>query len=300
MSVIQNQLDMKDVTKRYKKRSIWAEVWRNFKKNKGAIAGIITIIVVLSACIVAEFIYDYDTDIVKQNFEQRLQKPSWKHPFGTDQYGRDIFARILYGGRYSFSVGVVAVMIAFSIGSTLGIVAGYYGGVIENIIMRITDVFASIPSVLLAIAITAAFGQSLLVLMFAVGVVGVPAFCRVARAAVMTVAGQEYVEAAYAAGAKNWQILIRHIVPNSMAPIIVQCTMRVAQAIITAAGLSFLGLGVPTPSPEWGGMLSDGRAYIRDYSYMTMFPGLAIMITVLAINLIGDGLRDAMDPKLKR
>lgn len=300
MPVIQNEPNKIAATKRYKKRSMSAEVWRNFKKSKGAILGIIILSIVLSACIVGEFIYDYNEDIVKQNFEERLQKPSWKHPFGTDQYGRDIFARILYGGRYSFSVGVVAMIISFLIGSTLGIVAGYYGGVIENIIMRITDVFASIPSVLLAIAITAAFGQSLLVLMFAVGLVAVPAFCRVARAAVLTVVGQEYVEAAHAAGAKNWQILTRHIVPNSMAPIIVLCTLRVAQSIITASGLSFLGLGVPTPSPEWGGMLSDGRGYIRDYSYMTMFPGLAIVITVLAINLIGDGLRDAMDPKLKR
>ncbi len=166
--------------------------------------------------------------------------------------------------------------------------------------MRVCDVFSSIPSILLAICITTAFGASTLVLMVSVGVASVPAFARVARAAVMTVCGQEYIEAARAAGAKRYQVILRHIIPNALAPIAVQVTMRVGSAIITASSLSFLGLGVPPPAPEWGSMLSEGRAFIRDYSYMTMFPGLAIVVTVLAINIFGDGLRDAMDPKLKR
>jgi peptide/nickel transport system permease protein len=191
-------------------------------------------------------------------------------------------------------------MVSLAVGATLGLVAGFYGGVIENLIMRVSDVFGSIPSILLAITISAAFGQSMFVLMVSVGIVSVPAFARVARAAAMTVRDQEYIEAARAAGARDWQIIAYHVIPNSMAPILVQCTMRVASAIIAASSLSFLGLGVPLPAPEWGAMLSEGRGFIRNYSYMTLFPGLAIMITVLAINLIGDGLRDAMDPKLKR
>ena len=193
-----------------------------------------------------------------------------------------------------------SVAVSLLIGSTLGIIAGYFGGFIENIIMRIMDIFSPIPTMLMAVCLTSAFGQGLVVLMVSIGVVGVPAFAQIARASVMTVRGQEYIEAARASGAREYQIILSHIVPNALAPIIVQATLRIASAIISASALTFLGLGVPTPMPEWGGMLSDGRNFIRDYSYMTLFPGLAIMITVLAINLIGDGLRDAMDPKLKR
>lgn len=284
----------------YKQRSASAEVWRNFKRNKGAILGLVILMAIVVVALTADLFFDYDTQVVKQQASARLQRPSIKHPFGTDQYGRDIMIRIIYGARFSLSVGIVAVLVSLSIGASLGVIAGYYGGLTENIIMRTSDVFGSIPSILLAITIAAAFGQSIFVLMLAVGIVSVPAFCRVARAAVMTVCDQEYIEAARAAGARDWQIIISHIIPNSMAPIMVQCTMRVASAIIAASSLSFLGLGVPLPAPEWGAMLSEGRGFIRNYSYMTMFPGLAIMVTVLAINLIGDGLRDAMDPKLKR
>jgi len=182
----------------------------------------------------------------------------------------------------------------------LGIIAGYYGGAVENTIMRICDVFSSIPSLLLAISVSTAFGTGTFVLMFSVGLVSVPAFARVARASVMTVVDSEFIEAARAAGATKSRIMFTHILPNAFAPIIVQATMRVGSAITMASSLSFLGLGIPAPAPEWGGMLSESRSFIRDYSYMTLFPGLAIVITVLSINLIGDGLRDAMDPKLKR
>ncbi len=286
--------------KKRKRRTVGAEIWRNFKKNKGAMIGLGIIIAVFIVAFAANYIYDYATQVIKVSASDRLQSPSWSHPFGTDQYGRDIMIRILYGARYSLTVGIVAVFIALSIGASLGVIAGYYGGFVDNLIMRMSDVFASIPSILLAICISTAFGQSIFVLMLAVGIVSVPHFCRVARAAVMMVFDQEYIEASRAAAARDWQVIVSHIIPNSLAPIMVQSTMRVAQAIIVAASLSFLGLGVPAPAPEWGGMLSEGRAFIRDYSYMTMFPGLAIMVTVLAINLIGDGLRDAMDPKLKR
>lgn len=287
-------------SKRYKKRSQMAEIWHNFKKNKGALVGIAVLLIIIVATIVVGFTVDYDKQIVKQIVKERLQGPSLEHPFGTDQYGRDIWLRVLYGARYSLSVGIVAVMVSLLIGGVLGIIAGYFGGWVEGIIMRCCDVFSSIPSMLLAICISTAFGANMFILMISVGVVSVPAFARVARASVMTVRDQEFIEAARAIGASKLSIMFRHILPNSLAPIIVQVTMRVGSAIITAASLSFLGLGVPAPAPEWGAMLSEGRTFIRDYSYMTMFPGLAIVLTVLSINLIGDGLRDAMDPKLKR
>jgi len=287
-------------SKKYKKRSQAAEIWHNFKKNKGALVGIAVLLLIIIATIIVGFTVDYDKQIVKQIVKERLQTPSFKHPFGTDQYGRDIWLRVLYGARYSLSVGIVAVAVSMAIGGVLGIIAGYFGGWVEGIIMRCCDIFSSIPSMLLAICISTAFGANMFILMISVGVVSVPAFARVARASVMTVRDQEFIEAARAIGASKINIMFRHILPNSLAPIIVQVTMRVGSAIITAASLSFLGLGVPAPAPEWGAMLSEGRSFIRDYSHMTLFPGLAIVLTVLSINLIGDGLRDAMDPKLKR
>ena len=287
-------------SKRYKKRSQAAQIWHNFRKNKGALIGICVLLVMIIATIITGFTVDYNAQVVRQVAKERLQYPGGQHLFGTDQYGRDILIRILYGARYSLSVGIVAVFVALTIGGVAGIVAGYCGGIVESVIMRICDIFSSIPSMLLAICISTAFGANIFILMISVGVVSVPAFARVARASVMTVRDQEFIEAARAIGAGRLSIMFRHVLPNSLAPIIVQVTMRVGSAIVTAASLSFLGLGVPAPAPEWGAMLSEGRSFIRDYSYMTMFPGLAIVLTVLSINLIGDGLRDAMDPKLKR
>lgn len=287
-------------TAEFEKLGLWAEMWRDYKKNKGAMAGLVTILVIVAVAILAEFLFDYSTQVVGIDVANALQPPSLRHLFGTDQYGRDIAVRILYGARYSLAVGICAVMVSVLIGSTLGILAGYYGGIVETLIMRTMDVISPIPSLLLAICISTAFGQSIGVLMLAIGVVSVPPFAQVARASVLTIREREFIEAAKASGAREYQIILSHVVPNALSPIIVQSTMRVASAIITASSLSFLGLGVPTPLPEWGGMLSDGRLFIRDYSYMTLFPGLAIMVTVLAINLIGDGMRDAMDPRLKR
>ena len=281
-------------------RGIFEEFWRSYRKNKGAVLGLCIFILIILIAIVGVFAFDYDSQVVKQNIPERLQGPSIRHPFGTDQYGRDLMVRILYGAHYSISIGVVAVLIAFMCGSSLGLIAGYYGGAIEMIIMRLADVFQSIPSILLAIVIMTAFGQSLAVLMITIGLVCVPNFSRVARAAVLTIRDQEYIEAARAAGASDLKIIFKHALPNSLAPILVQCTMEVAAAIVFAASLSFLGIGVPQPAPEWGGMLSESRALMRDHSYMTIVPGMAIMITVMSINLVGDGMRDALDPKLKR
>ncbi len=280
-------------------RSAAGEIWHYFIRNKGAVVGLIVLSIIIIAAIIGYFTIDYKS-IVKLNVKERLLAPCKGHPFGTDQYGRDIFKRVIFGARYSLAVGVVSVLIALAVGGVLGMIAGYNGGKIENIIMRGCDVFASIPQLLMAICISTAFGASTWVLMVSVGLISVPAFARVARASVLTVRDMEFIEAARAVGSSKTRILFKHILQNSMAPVVVQATMRVGSAIITASSLSFLGMGVPIPQPEWGAMLSDGRSFIRDYSYMTLFPGLAIIITVLSINLIGDALRDAMDPKLKR
>ena len=285
---------------KYKKRSSLGMVWHQLKKNKGAIIGLILILLVIILALCAPLIYDYKTDIIKNHVRERMLFPSREHPFGTDDLGRDIMARVIWGARYSLAVGVVAVMFALVVGVTLGAIAGYVGGVFEDIVMRICDIFSSIPSVLLAIAVVSAMGKSTINLMIAVGLASSAPFTRVARAAVLVVRDEEYVEAARAIGMRDWQIILDHILPNCVSQIIVQATLRVGSAIISAAQLSFLGLGVPAPAPEWGSMLSTGRQFIRDYSYMTLFPGLAIMLCVLSLNLLGDGLRDALDPKLKR
>ena len=282
------------------RQGYWSEFIKELKKNKGAMIGLFFFLFVIAVSVVAVFVIDYDTQIAKMNIKEALQGPSAQHLFGTDKYGRDIFARILYGAHYSLLIGFCAVIISTAFGSLLGIIAGYYGGLVESIIMRTMDVISPIPSVLLAICIASAFGQSLVSLMLAVGIVTVPNFARVARASVLNVCGEEYIEVAKSQGASDFHIIIQHVIPNSMAPILVQATMRVASAIIVASSLSFLGLGVPAPQPEWGGMLADGRSFISTHPYMTIFPGLAIMLTVLSINLFGDGIRDAMDPRLKR
>ncbi len=288
------------VAKKYAKRSQFAEIMRNLRKNKGAVLGLIIIIMMIILALCAPLIYDYDQDIIAQNIPERLQGPSLKHPFGTDELGRDIMARVIWGSRYSLPIGFVATIVAVILGVGMGAIAGYYGGWVENVLMRFGDIFASIPHLLLAIVVVSVLGKSALNLMIAVGITGTPAFIRVARAAVLQVRNQEYIEAARAIGMRNWKIILKHIIPNSLSPIVVQTTLRVGSAIISASSLSFLGLGIAAPAPEWGTMLSAGRAFIRDYSYMTLFPGLAIMITVLALNMLGDGLRDAMDPKMKK
>ncbi len=249
---------------KYKKRSSLGMVWHQLKKNKGAIIGLVLILLVIILALCAPLIYDYKTDIVKNHVRERMLPPSAEHWFGTDDLGRDILARVIWGARYSLAVGVVAVMFALVVGVTLGAIAGYVGGVFEDIVMRICDIFSSIPSVLLAIAVVSAMGKSTVNLMIAVGLASSAPFTRVARAAVLVVRDEEYIEAARAIGMRDWQIILDHILPNCVSQIIVQATLRVGSAIISAAQLSFLGLGVPAPAPEWGSMLSTGRQFIRD------------------------------------
>lgn len=275
-----------------------ADVWFRLKKNKLSLVGLGILVVLILMAIFADFIapFDYDT----QNLSNTFQSPNMDHLFGTDEFGRDIFSRVIYGSRISLQVGVIAVGIALIIGGFLGAVAGYFSGRIDNFIMRIMDILLSIPQMLLSIAIVASLGNSLGNLMIAVGVSSIPQYARIVRASVMSIKNQEFVESAKAAGSGDLRIIFKHVLPNSLAPVIVQATLGIGLAILTAAGLSFIGLGIKPPTPEWGAMLSGGRMYIRDYSYMTFFPGLAIVITIFGFNVLGDGLRDALDPKLKR
>lgn len=283
-----------------KKRSQWVEVWRRLKKNKMALLGLGILVILVLAAIFADQIANYNTVVIKQNLADRLQPPSAKHWLGTDEFGRDIFARIVHGARVSLIVGIVAVSISIIGGGILGAIAGYYGGKLDNVIMRLMDIFLAVPSILLAIAIVSALGPSLLNLMIAVSISSIPRYARIVRASVLSIRDQEFIEAAKAIGASNTRIIFRHIIPNSLAPVIVQGTLGVAGAILSTAGLSFIGLGIQPPAPEWGSMLSGGRQYLRYAWWVTTFPGVAIMITILSLNLLGDGLRDALDPRLKQ
>ena len=294
----QNNIDInKSEVVSYKKKSQIAEVWKRLKRSKTAMFGLIIVILLIILALGADLFTKYTYE--QQDLMASFQVPSKEHFFGTDEFGRDIFSRVVYGSRVSLQVGFIAVAVALCIGGFLGAIAGFYGGKVDNLIMRIMDILLSIPSTLLAIAIVAALGSGLGNLMIAVGISNVPTYARIVRASVMSIGGMEFIEAARAAGSSDLRIIFKHIIPNCLAPIIIQSTLGVASAILTAAGLSFIGLGIQPPSPEWGAMVSSGRAYIRDFPHMTLFPGIAIMLTILSLNLLGDGLRDALDPKLK-
>ena len=291
---------MSNINTSNKKRSQWLEVWRRLKRNKMAVLGLVILIILVLLAVFANVIANYDNVVIKQNLSQRLQAPSAAHWLGTDEFGRDIFARLVHGTRVSLQVGIIAVGISIVIGGILGAIAGYYGGKLDNIIMRIMDIFLAVPSILLAIAIVSALGPSILNLMLAISISSVPSYARIVRASVLSIRDQEFIEAAKAIGASNTRIIFRHIIPNSLAPVIVQATLGVASAILSTAGLSFIGLGIQPPAPEWGSMLSGGRQYLRYAWWVTTFPGVPIMITILSLNLLGDGLRDALDPRLKQ
>jgi len=283
---------------RMKSEAGFLDIWRRLRKNPLAMFGLFIVVLLIFFAITADVIAPYK--YYEQNLINSFQSPSKEHLFGTDEFGRDILSRIIHGSRISLQVGLIAVGISVIFGGFFGAVAGYYGGRIDNLIMRGMDILLSIPSILLAIAIAASLGPGLYNMMVAVGISTTPQYARIIRGSVLSLRGQEFVEAAKAVGSSDTRIIMKHILPNCLAPIIVQSTLGVASAILTAAGLSFIGLGIQPPTPEWGAMLSGGREYIRDYAYMTIFPGLAIMITILALNFLGDGLRDVLDPKLKR
>lgn len=278
---------------------VWAEIrYRLFRKGT-AVFGMAVILVLLLFALFPKLFTHYGYD--DQDYAQTFIAPCAEHIMGTDNLGRDIFARIVYGTRISLLIGASSMAFSLIVGGILGSIAAVYGGWVDNLIMRIEDIFMAIPSMLLAISICAALGTGLVNLIIAISLANIPALARTVRAAILTVRDQDYIEAARAVGAGKWRMIIRHMIPNAMGPIIVRATLHLAGAITTAAALSFIGLGVAPPTPEWGSMLSASKQFITDFTkwYVMVFPGLMIMLTVFAFNLLGDGLRDAFDPKLK-
>ena len=281
-----------------RKQGQLSEFWRRFKKRKISVAGLYVIAFILLVIIFADFIAPYDYSSI--NLSNRLQSPSWEHPFGTDNLGRDILTRCIYGGRISFLVAVAAIGIAFIIGCFLGATTGYFGGIYESIVMRVVDTIMAIPQLMYAVAISAAFGTSVPSIAAAIAFGMIPGFARVSRASVLTVRGQDYILAAKATGCGSGRILRKHIIKNALAPIIVHTTTSMVSAILIISTLSFVGLGVEPPTPEWGNMLSASREHMRDFWPLTVFPGMCIVVTLLCFNLVGDGMRDALDPRLKQ
>lgn len=282
-----------------KKRSQMSAIWFRFKKNKLALFGLVLLVLMCSVALFAPLIADYEQDVMVQNVRIRLQPPTPDHIFGTDQYGRDIFGRIIYGTRISLFVGLVTIGIALTAGGIIGAAAGYYGGKVDNFLMRCMDVLLAIPSIVMAIAIVTALGPGIFNLLIALSISRTPQFARIVRSAILSIRGQEFIEAARACGTSDARIILKHILPNVMGPIIVQSTLNMATTILAIASLSFVGLGVQPPTPEWGSMLSEAREFMRRYPYLVVSPGVSIMLSVLSLNLIGDGLRDALDPRLK-
>ncbi len=287
---------MAGITK-VKKHSEFKDVMHRLSKNKIAMIGLVIIIVEVILAILSQWIVPYDWNAI--DVLNAKQGPSLQHLFGTDELGRDIFSRILVGARYSLAIGVFGTLITTIIGTTIGAIVGYYGGTFDNIIMRILDVIQSIPPILFNIVIAAALGSGFMNTLIALAVGGIPGAARLVRGSVMSIRKMEYLESADSINCGKVRTIFVHVLPNAISPSIVACTMNVANLILTAASLSFIGLGVQAPTPEWGAMLSASRNFIRDCPYMVLIPGLAIAVTVLALNLLGDGLRDAMDPKLK-
>lgn len=280
-----------------KKTSEFLSICKRLSQNKSAVLGIGIIAIFVILAILAPYISPYEYS--KIDIVNKFQGPSAKHWLGTDEMGRDMLSRILYGGRYSLSLGLLSVLLSMLIGSILGALAGFFGGKVDMVIMRIMDIFQAIPEILLCVALSAALGNGFAMTVFALAISRVPGFCRMLRAQFMSVGQAEYVEAAKSMSVSKPRIIVSHILPNAWSPLIVQGTMQVSTTILVASSLSFIGLGVRPPTPEWGAMLAAGRDYIRDYPHMIIVPGVVIMIVVLALNMFGDALRDALDPKLK-
>ncbi|MCM3719968.1 ABC transporter permease [Fictibacillus phosphorivorans] len=277
--------------------SPWKDAWRSFKKNKIALVGLSIVSFFILLAIFADLLAPYGYKEV--NLSDKHIAPSAEHWFGTDEFGRDILSRVIHGARISLWVGFFSVAGSVIVGSLLGIVAGYYGRWVDGIISRIFDILLAFPSILLAIAVVSVLGPSLKNALIAIAIINVPTFGRLLRSRVLSVKEEEYITAARAIGMSDIRILVHHILPNSLAPIIVQGTLAIATAIIEAAALGFLGMGAQPPTPEWGKMLADSKDFIIQAPWTVLFPGLAIMLTVLGFNLMGDGLRDALDPRMK-
>jgi peptide/nickel transport system permease protein len=290
----------KEFLRQFGRKSRGQELWRRFLKNRTGVAGLCVFLIIIMIAVCAPLIANYKTEAIKMDVPNRLQPPSREHLFGTDEIGRDMLARIVHGARYSLVMGISSIVISLLVGGALGAISGFYGGVVDNIVMRAMDVFLCLPDVLLALAIVAAFGTNEVNIVISIGLAFTPKLSRVVRAAAMSVRSNEYVEAARSIGARNNRIITRHVLINCVGPIIVQVTLYVANAILTISALSFIGLGIQAPTPEWGNMLAAGRANMREHAYLVVAPGFAIFFTILSLNLLGDGLRDTLDPRLKQ
>lgn len=274
-------------------------VWSRFRRNKPAMIGLYILIAILLVVIIGGFLTDYNTQVIRNNPRVALSPPSAEHWFGTDSVGRDVFSRVIYGGRYSISIGILITAISGIVGAIIGAACGYFGGWFDNIVMRIVDLINAVPGMLLLLAIVASMGASFQNLVLAMSIGTVPGFIRLIRSTVINLSGVEYVEAARSYGSKNFRIIMKHVLPNALGVLIVNSAGTVSSCIQAAAGLSFLGFGVQPPIPEWGVMLSDAKLYMRSAPWCMLAPGIAIFLTSLSINLIGDGMRDALDPRLK-
>ena len=279
-------------------RSVWGMVWFRFRKNKLAMAGLFLLLLMMLAILAAPLYVPYE-QVVKQNIVDKFTPPCAEYWFGTDQFGRDLFARIVYGGRISLFMGLAVVAISFVAGCALGGAAGYFGGKVDSVIMRIVDMFMAIPAMLLSMAVVAALGTGVDKLLVALSISQIPRYTRVVRSSIMTLRNQEFVEAAKCCGTSSARIILKHILPNGMGPVIVSATLTLGQVILSIASLGFLGIGVSSPTPEWGTILSENKVHIRYYPYLGLIPGICIALAVMAVNFIGDGLRDALDPRTK-
>ena len=278
-------------------RSLSRDAWRTLWGNHFAIAGGVVLLLLIFAAVAAPLVAPYDPNA--QNYDHLLEGTSLQHPFGTDNFGRDILSRVIYGGRISLSIGFLGTLLGVAVGLTVGLVSGYYGRWVDSVLMRLLDILLAFPGLLLAIAIVAALGPGNMNVVVAIGVFSVPVFARILRGSILSLNQADFIIAARAVGASNRRIMVIHLLPNAIGSILVIATLRLGTAILTVASLSFLGLGIPPPSSEWGSMLSNGRQFLQSAPHVAVFPGLAILVTVLAFNLLGDGLRDAINPKLK-
>jgi len=276
------------------------DVWKRLRKNTTAVIGMVLFLIILLACFLSPLYYSYDKDIITPDVPSQLQAPSHAHPLGTDELGRDILARLLWGGRTTLVVSICALAMAFICGSILGTAAAYYGRVTDTIIMRIIDVVMAIPSILLMITLATVMRPTTTNLIFVVGFGLIPNQARMIRGQVLQVADNEYIEAVRVQGASDLKIIVSHILPNAISPIITTLILDVAFAVMVISTLSFLGMGVQPPNPEWGTMLAGGRQYLRYAWHITTFPGIALVLTMVSLTLVGDGVRDALDPRMKR
>ena len=288
---------MKTKVKKSLKPGSMAYIWSRIRKNPGAMIGLSFVIILFVLSFFSKSIcrYNYDEIVMKARFST----PGLEHLLGCDEVGRDILSRILYGAKYTLSIGILSTAVSCVLGIIIGSIAGYFGGKIDTVLMRILDIFQAFPNILLAIAISTVLGRGFDKVIYAIGISGIPAYARMMRANILTVRNSEYIEAAASINCSTFRIILHHVIPNAISPLIVQVAMGVASAALSASGLSFLGFGVDATTPEWGAMLSSARGYMRDYPHLVVIPGVFIMLTVLSFNLVGDAIRDALDPKLR-